>query len=119
LSEERSNQQKLGKLFEELACRFLSQRGYEILERNWRHQNGEIDIICTDGKAIIFVEVKGRSGFGKPESRIDDKKLEHIYLGVEEYIAQHDISQPVEIHAIAVEFIDENNYRIVHFREVG
>ncbi len=115
---EKSNQQKLGKLFEELACQFLSQRGYEILERNWRHQNGEIDIICTDGKSIIFVEVKGSSGEGNPEIRIDDKKLEHIYLGIEEYIHQHEVSLPVEVHAIAVEWTDENNYRVVHFKDV-
>lgn len=47
-----------GKIGENLACNYLENCGYEILARNWRTRFGEIDIICLDGEAIVFVEVK-------------------------------------------------------------
>ncbi|WP_028573821.1 YraN family protein [Desulfonatronovibrio hydrogenovorans] len=51
----------LGRFGEEVAGSYLSEKGYQVLERNWRCRQGELDIICTRGKTIIFVEVKTRS----------------------------------------------------------
>src|SRR5947209_8701876 len=53
---------ELARLGEELACRHLLARGYEILGRNCRFRNGEIDLIVRDGPTVVFVEVKTRSG---------------------------------------------------------
>ncbi len=43
---------------EEKACSFLIEKGYSILERNWRSRYGEIDIIASTGDILVFVEVK-------------------------------------------------------------
>jgi len=51
----------IGRFGEEVAGSFLSEKGYRVIERNWRYQKGELDLICTSGKKIIFVEVKTRS----------------------------------------------------------
>ncbi len=51
----------IGRFGEEVAGSFLNEKGYQVIEKNWRHQKGELDIICTCGKKIIFVEVKTRS----------------------------------------------------------
>ena len=58
-----------GKYGEQLAAEFLSENGYEIIERNYRYKHAEIDIIARQGEALIFVEVKLRSSqtFGVPE----------------------------------------------------
>ena len=49
-----------GQLGEDIACRVLARRGYEIIERNWRCRAGEIDIVARDGPCWAFVEVKTR-----------------------------------------------------------
>ncbi len=54
--------QSLGKSGEDLACAELVRRGYAILARRYRTRLGEIDIVCRDGQALVFVEVKARAG---------------------------------------------------------
>jgi len=51
-----------GKTGEDLACRELERRGYEILDRRYRRRGGELDIVARDGPTIVFVEVKAREG---------------------------------------------------------
>lgn len=58
----------LGRFGEEVAGSFLSEKGYRVVERNWRYQRGELDLICTSGRKIIFVEVKTRSGDGQVDA---------------------------------------------------
>lgn len=55
---------EIGRIGEELTCRYLIQHGYEIICRNYRIKGGEIDIIASDGTYLAFVEVKTR----KPDS---------------------------------------------------
>lgn len=61
---------------ESIAASFLVKQGYRILERNYRTVLGEIDIVARDGKALVFVEVKARSGpqFGPPQAAVDLRK---------------------------------------------
>ena len=49
---------ELGKNGEELACKYLLQKGFVIIERNFRAQQGEIDIIAKEKDCMVFVEVK-------------------------------------------------------------
>ena len=55
---------KTGATGEELACRYLERHGYSILERNWRHQHREIDIIAQWGETLVIAEVKTRGVTG-------------------------------------------------------
>ncbi|MBQ8960761.1 MAG: YraN family protein [Ruminococcus sp.] len=55
-----------GRLGEEAVCRYLQERGYSLLARNYRIRGGEIDIIAENGDCIAFVEVKSR----KPDSLV-------------------------------------------------
>ena len=72
--------QSVGKMGEQTAVRFLKENEYEILERNFRFQRGEIDIIAKKGEEIIFVEVKTKMGgtFGEPEDRVGITKQRQI-----------------------------------------
>lgn len=56
---------ELGRRGEEAAARYLVNRGYDILERNWSCLAGEADIIAKDGSVLVFVEVKTRSSVEK------------------------------------------------------
>lgn len=58
-----TKQSETGKLGEDLACRYIENKGYKILERNYRKPWGELDIICVDPrKMLVFAEVKTVSG---------------------------------------------------------
>ena len=69
-----------GKYGEDLACQFLKNHGYKILERNFRIRGGEIDIIALDGKTLVYIEVKTRTSyrFGRPEESITLRKLKFL-----------------------------------------
>ena len=54
----------IGKIGEELVCRYLIKRGYNIISRNYRIKGGEIDIIAENGDYLVFVEVKTRKPDG-------------------------------------------------------
>jgi len=71
---------ELGRLGEDIAARYLKQQGYKILIRNYRNRYGEVDIICTRDRTIVFIEVKTRTGtsFGSPEDSVTKTKQEHI-----------------------------------------
>ena len=64
---------ELGKWGEDLATAYLEQKGYTIVERDWKSGRRDIDIIAIDGNTVVFVEVKTRknSVFGEPEEAID------------------------------------------------
>lgn len=61
MKSEKNDRTKLGRSGEEIAARYLLQKGYSILERNWRSGRTEIDIIAENSRFIVFVEVKTRS----------------------------------------------------------
>ena len=69
---------KLGEKGEDEASQFLKNKGYKILERNWRVKLGEIDIVASHKGAIVFIEVKTRILVDNaqyfPEDNIDQRK---------------------------------------------
>ena len=66
-----------GGIYEEKGCKFLEERGFAILERNFYSRFGEIDIIALKNKVLHFIEVKG-SERGNPVYAITPKKLQKI-----------------------------------------
>ena len=82
----------LGRAGEELAAALIGEKGYKILERSYRCPAGEIDIICTDGETIHFVEVKTRSSryYGLPEEAVDRRKLQHMRKTAAWYMKERD-----------------------------
>jgi len=78
---------------EALACQILRNKGYKILERNYRSRFGEIDIIAEIGKVIVMVEVKYKEdqGFGLPQEAVTKQKLKKIIKTAQIYL--HDTEQ--------------------------
>ena len=83
---------ELGRQGEEKAARYMMERGYKIIERNYYTRFGELDIICTKGKDIYFVEVKTRTNlkFGYPEEAITHKKIENLRKAAVIYLKNFD-----------------------------
>jgi len=71
-----------GNLGEEIAAKYLTARGYHILERNFRCKGGEVDIIARDpaDKSLVFVEVKARRGlaYGVPQLAVTPFKQRQV-----------------------------------------
>jgi len=81
-----------GAFGENIIAQFLIQRGYEILERNWRIREGEIDIVALSPAGIFtFIEVKTRSSlvFGHPLEAIDNEKAHRLQRLALAWLATH------------------------------
>ena len=83
------NKRQLGTDYEDMACEYLQNAGYIILERNFRSKKGEIDIIAKDKDVIVFVEVKYRqnNAYGYSAEAVNYKKQTIIYRVAEAYLA--------------------------------
>lgn len=70
----------LGRYGEELAARHLVADGFVLLERNWRCDEGEIDIVARDGDVLVVCEVKTRSSLshGSPFEAVTERKLHRV-----------------------------------------
>lgn len=84
------NNRELGKLGEDMACRVLENRGYRIVDRNYRCSVGEIDIIARKNGKWCFIEVKTRNGsdYGRPCEAVDVRKQQRIKNIAVHYIKQ-------------------------------
>jgi putative endonuclease len=82
------HRQTLGKRGEDLACEELERRGYVILDRRFRTRCGELDIVARDGKTLVFIEVKARSGssFGSPFEAVTSQKRQRLSAMAESYL---------------------------------
>ncbi len=92
MAEESSN--NLGKYGEDLAKNILLEKGYRIIERNYRYGHGEIDIICKDGEYLVFVEVKTKSNleYGEPEYMVTYNKQKQVRKIAEAYLYENEIT---------------------------
>jgi len=79
----KTQKQKIGKIGEDIAAKYLISHDFKVIYRNYRIKFGEIDIIAKKNQEIIFVEVKTRKKvignmFGFPEEAVDKRKLTKI-----------------------------------------
>ena len=70
----------LGQWGEDLAVRHLHAQGIEVLDRNWRCREGELDLVAREGRSLVVVEVKTRSGllYGEPAEAVTRSKARRI-----------------------------------------
>ncbi len=83
-----STRRKQGDEAEELACGWLSDHGWSIVDRNYAWRGGEIDIIAEKGDVMAFCEVRSRSGdpFVQPEETVNWTKQRKLVLTARRYL---------------------------------
>ncbi|MGW8483933.1 YraN family protein [Microbacterium sp. NPDC055903] len=83
----------LGRAGERRAVRHLESIGYEILDRNWRCPDGEIDIVAREGGCLCIVEVKTRTStrYGHPFEALDDRKLRRLWRLGHSWVLAHPV----------------------------
>ena len=102
----RRRARSLGNFGERVAASHLESKGYEILERNWSTREGEIDIIASRGRDLVFVEVRTRRSrsFGTPEESVTGRKAAHVRAAAAAYVQEHPDAPPNQrVDVIALE----------------
>ena len=93
-----------GKLGEEIAKKYLENKGYKIVERNYKTKYAEIDLVAKRKNELVFVEVRTKVGenFGSPEETIDRKKLRKLWGNATAYGARARWQGHCRIDAICI-----------------
>lgn len=95
---------ELGKKGEQLAVDFLITKGYTIVERNYRFDKAEVDIIAQLKDTLAIVEVKTRSttDFGNPQDFVKPKQIKNLVKAVDEYVTVNNLDVDVRFDIIAI-----------------
>jgi putative endonuclease len=112
----------LGRLGEQMAAEYLASAGLEVLARNWRCSQGEIDIVAADGRVLVICEVKTRSDvrFGTPLEAITRQKAWRLRrLAALWLVTQSVIFDEVRIDVVGILRTAPGQFSIEHFRGVG
>lgn len=109
---------RLGRSGEELAAAILARGGYRVLARNWRFGKLELDLICENGRQIVFVEVKTRSSdiCGGGLGAITKAKKRRLALAAEAWLGRNGMwGRPCRFDVVCLTGA-AGNFRMEHYR---
>ena len=99
---------EIGKQGEELAVNWLMEKGWQILERNWRFSYAEIDIIAIYENKLHFIEVKTRTSvkYGLPEDSVTPAKFRHVKKAASVYIRKFPQIKWIQFDIVSIILIE-------------
>jgi putative endonuclease len=112
----------LGAYGEQLAARYLEDRGLQVLDRNWRCAHGEVDLVARDGDCLVFCEVKTRRSerFGAPVEAVTRHKETRLRRLASAWLQEHEVrGGRVRIDVIGVLRPVTGPARVRHVMGVG
>ncbi len=103
---------------EKLATTFLQDKGYAVLETNWRFKNLEADIIATIAKTLVIAEVKTRKSnyFGEPETFVNKQKQKNLIKAANEYVLRNKLDMEVRFDIISI-VMGDSQMKINHIED--
>lgn len=115
----------LGTEGEDIAARFLQEQGTVVLERNYRYEHAEVDLVCFEpaevyeqGGEIVFVEVKTRTGtgFGRPEEAVTPEKQRNVIKAAKAFLYERHLEgSPCRFDVVAI-LLRGGQPEIEHFK---
>ncbi len=117
-----THNQALGAYGERVAADHLVAQGMVLLDRNWRCDEGEVDLVLRDGAALVICEVKTRTSLdhGSPHEAITDAKLERLRRLAARWVEAHHVSPPeIRIDLVAVLQPGKGRALVEHVRGIG
>lgn len=114
--------QALGAYGESLAARHLVAQGMVVLDRNWRCDAGEIDLVLRDGEVLVVCEVKTRSSVrcGTPQEAVTDIKVARLRRLAARWLADHSVHpRDVRIDMVAILRPRRGASLVDHVRGIG
>lgn len=112
----------LGKEGEQAAADYLKERGFRILDRNWRCADGEIDIVAVERHSLVVCEVKTRSGtrYGTPLEAVGRVKRARLRRLAVQWLNAHGARfDQIRIDVLGLLYEDSGGFTIEHVRGVG
>ncbi len=116
----------IGDRGERIAAAYLESKGYRIIERQYRFERAEVDLICfepsenyAEGGDLVFVEVKTRTGlgFGRPEEAVTEEKKRNLIKAAEAYLHENRMDgMPCRFDVVAI-ILGETGPDIEHFKD--
>ena len=119
--ETKTNNLKIGHLGEQIAKVYLQNKGYLVVEGNYRTKYAEIDLIVRDRGVLVFVEVRTRKGerFGSPENSINRSKMRKLIRNAQAYAARMSYTKIYRIDAICIVLAENKRAsRITHYKNI-
>lgn len=101
----KSTNRDVGRIGEEAAEKYLSNKGYVIVEKNYASKFGEIDLICQDKDKLVFVEVKTKRGvdFGTPEEMFTSGKKRKVKRMATIYLSGREVACRIDMVAVELD----------------
>ncbi|MDP2696174.1 MAG: YraN family protein [bacterium] len=123
------NTSATGQLGEDLACEYLKEGGYKVIDRNFRKPWGELDIIAkSKGGVLVFVEVKTIRQYGNaaieivPEDNLTSAKLKKLQRTAQMFVGKHpeliNDDRGWQIDLIAITLLDDAEPKITHYENI-
>lgn len=112
----------LGAYGERVAARRLVEQGMVLLDRNWRCELGEIDLVLRDGPVLVVCEVKTRSSaaYGHPLEAVTPAKAERLRRLAGRWVEEHDLHpQDLRIDLVGVLLAARGAAEVDHVQAVG
>ena len=106
------NTKQIGDSGEAYAAAILAQKGYEIIEKNFRYKRSEIDLICLKNNLLVFVEVKTLSHqkFQFPEEQVNEHKIKMILEGADAYIHAINWAKDIRFDIFSIDLSSPEKY---------
>lgn len=111
--------QEKGQEGEQLAADYLQAKGYRLLARNFRRGRSEVDLIVSDGRFLVFVEVKLRTDtrFGFPEQAVDQSKRHCLLRAARSFLhEQPDLGLLLRFDVVSIDY-EQGAPRLLHFED--
>ena len=112
---------ELGKWGEDTAAAYLEEKGYQIIERDWKSGHHDLDIVAKEDNTLVIVEVKTRRSrlFGDPEEAIDYKKRQSLQSAINHYVKSHHTGHDVRFDIISIVGTIGSEPEIEHIKVVA
>lgn len=125
--ETKTEKQRIGKIGEDIACAYLKQNGYKIIQRNHRQPWGELDIICQKNSLMVFVEVKTTTACQfenkfeiKPEDQMTSSKIKILNKTILSYLNFEKIDLDWQMDLIAIELNEKGELlKLRHIEQIS
>lgn len=110
---------ELGAWGEDLVAAFLEEKGFQIVERDWKSGHRDLDIVAMDGNTLVIVEVKTRRNrtFTDPETAVDYRKINNLRQAANHYVKFKRFDGEVRFDLVTVVGTPDTGFDINHIED--
>ena len=110
-----------GKVGEQIALKYLLQKGFVILHQHWLHSHWEVDVIASYKNVLHFIEVKTRRSkkFGCPEDDVTKKKVTNLINAFEEFLYLYPEWKRIQFDILSLNLLRNEPFEFFFIEDVS